>query len=55
MDSKSLIVRVASTVLAVLAALWIASQIGFGLCLQIIVKVGQGVVGLIAKFFGVGG
>lgn len=54
MNSQSVLVRVASTVVAVLVALWIANALGAGLCLQIVIAVGKSVAGLFAGIFGMG-
>lgn len=54
MNSQSVFVRAASTLVALLAALWIANTLGFGLCLQVVVAVGKGMAGLLAGVFGFG-
>jgi hypothetical protein len=53
-NHQAVLVRAVFTLLAALAALWLANTLGFGLCVQIIMKLGHGVFGLVAGIFGVG-
>lgn len=54
MNSQSVGVRVMTTVVAIIIALWVANVLGIGLCVQIAVAVGKGLVGMVAGIFGVG-